>query len=135
MDCRNLSVNSRRGAVPMELIIAALVILVIIILMTPVQRALREESEENRCLQARREIADAIKKHRALSSTYSYPKDLPALRVHLPQIPECPRHGRIRWRLSHYSDRTPEGRAAPLGRLVVLCSEDRHRPYYAPSDE
>lgn len=135
MYCPNLSANRRSGSVPVELIIAALVLLVIFVLMTPVQRAMREESEENRCLRARREIAAAIKKYRAQSPTYSYPKDLHALSVYLPKMPECPRQGSFRWRLSHYSDRTQEGRAVPTGRLTVLCSEERHRPFFAPPDE
>lgn len=134
MDCPNLSANRRHGFVPVELIIAALVLLVIFVLMTPVQRAMREESEENRCLRARREIAGAIKKYCAQSLTYSYPKDIREWSGYLPQMPECPLKGRFRWRLSHYSDRTQEGHVVPLGRLVILCSEDRHRPFYAPSD-
>jgi hypothetical protein len=134
MNCLNISPKRRRGSVPMELIIAALVILVLFILMTPVQRAMRQQSEENRCVRARREIAVAMKKYRALSPTYSYPKDLSELKVYLPKLPECPLQGRFRWRLSHYSDRTEDGGTVPQGRLVVLCSEERHRPYYASPD-
>jgi type II secretory pathway pseudopilin PulG len=124
--------TGRSGFTTAELLVGALVVLILFIAASPFYRAAREEASRQRCMAARRLIADAQEKYRAQSPTHSYADDVSELAAFLPILPRCPNGGRFLFRIADDRGWMETAGATGRRRLVILCSEDGHKPYFAP---